>query len=83
MAYDFRVAIALCDKHGLVFNRDLADRAEGYFNAAGLNQDQADLMIELLCRFVCHTWDRTVYPWYVRMFLALYFLAVGKRLKSW
>lgn len=83
MAYDFRKAIDLCNKHGLVFNKDYADRAEAYFHAAGLSQDQADLMIELWCRFVCHTWDRTVYPWYVRIFLALYFLGIGRRLKAW
>lgn len=81
--YDYEVAEDICKKTGLVFDENIAAIADKYFSSARLSQEQADRMLTCYSWILASIFDRKSYSFWTRIKLSLYWLGLGKRIKSY
>lgn len=76
--YDYTKAREHCRACGLVFDERLLPMCNDTFNKALITQEQLEAIMALHITAVVHQWQRTNYKWYQRIFIALYWLGLGR-----
>lgn len=80
--YDYTHAEILCNQTGLKFDTRIINLADPVFIHSKLSQPQVNDMLRLHVTITAWLWDRRSYSRWQRLVLALYFLGLGKRIKS-
>ncbi len=76
--FNYAQARARCAAHGLVFDERLVPLCEHTFNEARLTQHQVDEILGAYVEASAWQWNRKNYTLRQRIFLALYWLGIGR-----